>query len=227
MGTRLLLVEDDQGIGSSLADALAGQGYDVRWRRSGTEGLAAADDEAPDVVLLDLGLPDADGVDVCRRLRGAHPGTAIIMLTARTAEVEVVIGLDAGADDYITKPFRLAELLARLRAQERRLQRGRGQERRRAGGVEVDPGARRAWAGGGELTLSPKEFDLLAVLVGESGRVVTRERIIDEVWDENWYGSTRTLDMHIVALRRKLAEADEAAARITTVRGVGYRLDVG
>ena len=227
MGTRILLVEDDEGIGSSLADALGSQGYTVLWRRTGGESLAETEEEVPDIVLLDLGLPDLDGVEVCRRLRTAHPATAIVMLTARTAEVDVVIGLDAGADDYITKPFGLAELLARVRAQERRQQRARGRGPLRAGSIDLDGEARRAWSGGKELSLSPKEFDLLALLVGESGRAVTRERIIDMVWDENWFGSTRTLDMHIVALRRKLAEAGESSARITTLRGVGYRLDVG
>jgi DNA-binding response OmpR family regulator len=227
MGTRILLVEDDEGIGSSLAGVLEGQGHEVRWRRSGRDGLAAADEEAPEVVLLDLGLPDLDGVEVCRRLRGAHPAVAIIVVTARDAEIDVVVGLDAGADDYVTKPFRLAELLARLRAQERRLGRRHEQGPLRAGGIELDVEARRARAQAGELTLSPKEFDLLALLVAECGRAVTRERIIELVWDENWYGSTKTLDMHIVALRRKLAAAGETEARITTLRGVGYRLDAG
>ncbi|HEX3605651.1 MAG TPA: response regulator transcription factor [Candidatus Dormibacteraeota bacterium] len=227
MGTRILLIEDDEGIGSSLAGVLEGQGHEVRWRRGGRDGLAAAADEAPEVVLLDLGLPDLDGVEVCRRLRGAHPGVAIIVVTARGAEVDVVVGLDAGADDYVVKPFRLAELLARLRAQERRLGARRGCGPLRAGGIELDVEARRAVATAGELTLSPKEFDLLSLLVAECGRAVTRERIIELVWDENWYGSTKTLDMHIVALRRKLAAAGETAARITTLRGVGYRLDAG
>jgi DNA-binding response OmpR family regulator len=227
MGARILLIEDDEGIGSSLAGVLEGQGHAVRWRRGGRDGLAAAEEEAPEVVLLDLGLPDLDGVEVCRRLRGAHPGVAIIVVTARDAEVDVVVGLDAGADDYVTKPFRLAELLARLRAQERRLGARRDQGPLRAGGLELDVEARRATGPGAELALTPKEFDLLSLLLAECGRAVTRERIIELVWDEHWYGSTKTLDMHIVALRRKLAAAGETTARITTLRGVGYRLDAG
>jgi DNA-binding response OmpR family regulator len=227
MGTRILLVEDDEGIGGSLAGALVGQGYEVRWRRGGWEALAAAEEEPPDVVLLDLGLPDVDGVHLCRLLRKAHRAAAIVVLTARDAEIDVVVGLDAGADDYVTKPFGLAELLARLRACERRRASAQDQGPLRAGGIALDPGARRAWADGSELRLTPKEFDLLALLVGEAGRAVSRDRIIELVWDQNWYGSTKTLDMHIVTLRRKLAEAGETGSRITTLRGVGYRLDVG
>ena len=146
-------------------------------------------------------------------------------LTARSEEIDVVVGLDAGADDYLIKPFRLAELLARLRAHLRRLD--LGTQRLVVGDLELDPAARRAWRGGSELTLRPKEFDLLALLMAEAGRALPRERIMAEVWDEHWFGSTKTLDMHVAALRRKLGEqqGDGRPSQITTLRGVGYRLE--
>lgn len=222
---RVLVVEDDPGIGGSLAQVLSQNGYDVDWQQTGEAAIEAAAAHEPEVALLDLGLPDIDGVEVCRVLRASHPLMAIIALTARDAEIDVVLGLDAGADDYITKPFRLAELLARLRSHERRRERS-GSSALQAGDIEVDRRTRRASVRRQELSLTPKEFDLLALLVGESGNAISRERIIDVVWDEHWYKSTKTLDMHIVSLRRKLAEAGPIAARITTLRGVGYRLDV-
>ena len=180
--------------------------------------------EPTKLVVLDLGLPDIDGIDVCRRLRAARPELPIVILTARDQELDVVAGLDAGADDYLVKPFRLAELLARVRAHLRRAG-GHGPRRRarrslRAGELVLEPAARRAWLGREELYAAPKEFDLLALLVGEAGRVVTRERIMREVWDTEWLGSTKTLDTHILALRGKLG-----AEAITTLRGVGYRFE--
>jgi DNA-binding response OmpR family regulator len=220
-----LIVEDDASIGGSLAQVLTQEGYDVDWQRAGEAAVNAATTCEPDVALLDLGLPDMDGVEVCRRLRAAHPSLAIIVLTAREAEIDMVLGLDAGADDYITKPFRLAELLARLRAHERRRERA-GASPIRAGNLDIDIRRRRATVNGQELMLTPKEYDLLLLLARESGCVLSRERIIDTVWDEHWYKSTKTLDMHIVSLRRKLLDAVGAATRITTLRGVGYRLDV-
>lgn len=221
---RILLVEDDATIGDGLRQALLAQDYAVAWAESGSEALAVAATEPVDLVLLDLRLPDLDGVEVCRRLRAAHPALTIVMLTARSEEIDVVVGLDAGADDYVTKPFRLAELLARVRAHVRRLD--PGERRLLVGDLELDPGARRAWLAAKELVLRPKEFDLLALLMSEGGRVVTRERIMSEVWDAHWFGSTKTLDMHIAALRRRLGEVDGRPSRITTLRGVGYRLEV-
>jgi DNA-binding response OmpR family regulator len=156
-----------------------------------------------------------DGIDVCRRLRSARPELAILILSARDQELDIVAGLDAGADDYLVKPFRLSELLARIRAHLRRVA-----TPLRAGGVVVDEAARRAWADDAELALRPKEFDLLALLVGDAGRVVTRERIMREVWDTEWLGSTKTLDTHILSLRNKLGPD-----AITTLRGVGYRYE--
>ena len=225
----VLLVEDDDGIATPLAAALRGDGYDVVRVATGRDALRAAA-EGVAAVVLDLGLPDIDGVEVCRRLREVAPGAPVLMLTARTSEADIVVGLDAGADDYVTKPFRLAELLARLRALLRRA----GGEAVRTGhrvvtaqDVRVDIDARRAWVGERELDLTPKEFDLLALLVAEAGTVVDRERIMRDVWDTNWFGSTKTLDMHVSWLRRKLGDDANHPRYVTTVRGVGLRFDAG
>ncbi|MPZ73126.1 MAG: response regulator [Nitriliruptorales bacterium] len=225
----VLLVEDDDGIATPLSAALRGDGYEVRRVATGGDALRAAAQGCAAVV-LDLGLPDMDGVDVCRRLRGVAPGTPVLMLTARTSEADVVVGLDAGADDYVTKPFRLAELLARLRALLRRAATEPGRPTHRtltAHDVRVDVDARRAWVGERELELTPKEFDLLALLVSEAGTVVSRERIMRQVWDTNWFGSTKTLDMHVSWLRRKLGDDANAPRYLTTVRGVGFRFAGG
>jgi DNA-binding response OmpR family regulator len=176
-------------------------------------------------VLLDLGLPDADGVEVCRRLKVTRPQLPIVMVTARQEELDAVVGLDAGADDYVTKPFRLAELLARVRARLRAAP--EVDVVVTAQDVRVDTGARRAWRGDDELELTNKEFELLALLVREAGNVVTRERIMEEVWDEHWFGSTKTLDVHVSWLRRKLADDPTNSRYITTVRGVGLRFERG
>jgi DNA-binding response OmpR family regulator len=218
----ILVVEDDEAIASGLQRVLDSQGYTVSRVARGRPALAAAD-EGVDLVILDLGLPDVDGIDVCRRLRNARPDLAILIVTARDQELDVVAGLDAGADDYLVKPFRLSELLARVRAHLRRAAASEPDDRDeplRAGGVVVDRAARRAWCRGEELALRPKEFDLLALLVAEAGRVVTRELIMREVWDTDWMGSTKTLDTHVLALRHKLGP--EA---ITTLRGIGYRFE--
>jgi DNA-binding response OmpR family regulator len=218
----ILLVEDDEAIASGLARVLESQGHAVTRLGRGGPALAAA---TPSIglVILDLGLPDMDGIDVCRKLRAARPELAILILTARHQELDVVSGLDAGADDYLVKPFRLSELLARVRAHLRRAAAAPDAEPAapmRAGAVAVDRAARRAWRADEELELRPKEFDLLALLVAEAGRVVTRERIMREVWDTDWTGSTKTLDTHVLALRNKIG-----ADAITTLRGIGYRFE--
>ncbi len=222
-GTRILVVEDDRGIANGLSRALSGEGYTVDVATTGAEALRlAVDHPGPDLVLLDLGLPDLDGIEVCQRLVEARPFTPVVVLTARTDELDVVVGLDAGAVDYVTKPFRLAELLARVRAHLRQVDPEAG--RITIGPLEVDTASRRAWLEGRELDLRAKEFDLLAHLVENAGRVVRRDVLMREVWDEHWFGSTKTLDVHMVALRRKLGDR-AGAGSITTLRGVGYRLE--
>jgi DNA-binding response OmpR family regulator len=221
--TRLLIVEDDEGIRVPLARALEREGYAVDGVGDGEEALRriGQDPAAHDLVIIDVGLPGIDGLEVCRRIRTRLPALPILFLTAQDGELDIVDGLDAGADDYITKPFRVSELLARVRANLRRSTADLTQ----AGEVRIDPAARRAWREGEELDLSPKEFDLLALLVREAGRVVTRERIMAEVWDENWFGSTKTLDMHVSWLRRKLGEDAADPRHLVTIRGVGLRFE--
>jgi DNA-binding response OmpR family regulator len=221
---RVLVVEDDPDIGQELVRALVGHGYHAALVSSGAEALGRAAGQPPDLILLDLGLPDVDGVAVCRQLRSAGSVAVIVVLTARTDELDVVVALDAGADDYLTKPVRLRELLARLRAHLRRRSAATGGTVA-IGALRLDLAARRAAVGGRELPLRPKEFDLLAVLAGRAGQVVTREDLMAQVWDENWFGPTKTLDVHVSVLRRKLAELGEDPARITTIRGRGYRYE--
>src|SRR3954447_8858584 len=218
---RLLLAEDDAGIREPLARALGREGYEVD---AVDDGLAAADLGARGgyaLLILDIGLPGMSGLEVCRQVRRDQPAAAILLLTAQDGELQTVAGLDAGADDYVTKPFRLGELLARVRAHVRRST----PDVLGAGEVRVDPPGRRAWLGESELDLTPKEFDLLELLLRNAGQVVVRERIMEEIWDENWFGPTKTLDMHVSSLRRKLGDDRSAPRRITTVRGVGLRLE--
>lgn len=223
IGKRILIVEDDERIGATLLRALESSGYTARWEQTGHGALAAVAAERPDLVLLDLGLPDADGLDVCRAIHRGDATIDVVMLTARDEELDVVVGLDAGAIDYVTKPFKLAELLARLRAQLRRME-PRALSRTTAGDLILDASARRAWLSDKELVLRAKEFDLLARLIADAGNVVSRETLMTDVWDEHWFGSTKTLDFHIAALRSKL-DTDERRSRITTLRGVGYRFE--
>jgi DNA-binding response OmpR family regulator len=228
---RLLLVEDDQAIARPLLRALEREGFAVEHVEAGEPAIARVDAGGIDIVVLDLTLPDIDGLDVCRQIRSSHPALPILMLTARREEVDVVVGLDAGADDYVAKPFRVAELVARLRARLRVASDANavagGADVATAGDVRIDRAAHRAFLGEAELELTPKEFDLLSLLVGEAGRTVTRTRIMRDVWDEHWWGSTRTLDMHVSALRRKLGDNPADPRRIVTVRGVGFRLEPG
>lgn len=223
-GERILIVEDDERIGVSLTRALEGAGYTTTWATTGAAALTAATDESPELVLLDLGLPDIDGLQVCRQIHRAHPDLDVIMLTARDDELDIVTGLDAGAVDYITKPFKLAELLARIRAQLRRVEHPRNRDRIDLGDIVIDLQEHRVFLAGHELELRAKEFDLLARLAADAGHTLTRETLMADVWDEHWFGSTKTLDFHIAALRRKLDPA-AGPSRISTIRGVGFRLE--
>jgi DNA-binding response OmpR family regulator len=228
---RILFVEDDSTIGEVLASSLRSHGHEVLWERTGAAGIARATAAVVDLVLLDLGLPDLDGVEVCRQLRRVQPGCVLVMLTARSAEMDVVVGLEAGADDYLVKPVRLAELHARIRAHLRRDEgTSIGVPVRTIGDLVVDLPRRCVTVAGRELRLRPKEFDLLARLAAQPGVAHRRETLMSDVWDENWFGSTKTLDVHIAALRRKIGEIAESAhvrvPEIVTVRGHGYRLEL-
>ena len=214
---RILLVEDDDSIAQPLAEGLRREGFAVERAATGAEALAAV---LPDVVLLDLRLPDMDGLDVCRQLR-ERSGVPIIVVTARGEESDRVVGLELGADDYVVKPFGLRELIARIRAVTRRTSASAAtDEPLRVGALEVDERARRATLEGRELALTPKEFDLLAALARDPGAAVSRRRLLEEVWETTWYGSSKTIDVHVAALRRKLGDP----GWIETVRGVGFRL---
>ena len=223
---RLLVIEDDEGIGPSLVRATEANGFDPTWCRTAAE-VRRVLLRSFDLVLLDLGLPDADGLELCRRLRRELPITPILILTARDTEADIVLGLDAGADDYLVKPFRLAELLARLRAHvRRRLAEAARDGLLRVGDLELDPAARRVRVAGQEVDLRPKEFDLLEVLMQRAGKVVPRDRAMTLVWGDDWFGSTKTLDVHMASLRQRIGEDGPDHSRITTIRGVGYRLEL-
>ena len=222
---RILLVEDEESITTPLAEALGREGFDVSVAGTAASALELVGGERPDLVLLDVMLPDGSGFDVARELR-RDSRVPIIMLTARGEEADRVAGLELGADDYVVKPFSARELVARVRAVLRRA--AEAGERRTegplvVGQVRVDAERRTAALDGDELELSRKEFDLLRLLMENAGAVVTRERLIDEVWDTNWYGSTKTLDVHVSALRRKLGDDSNDPRYIHTVRGVGFR----
>lgn len=267
---RVLLVEDDDAIADPMIDGLEHHGFEVTRVARGGEALAAPE---PDLVVLDLGLPDMDGLDVCRALRARSPRLPILVVSARSDEVDRVVGLELGADDYLGKPFGLRELVARIRAVLRRTvgdpaladhttdrsaavpaqaadptgdpepvdgpggsvghgarpaPGGTGERADRAdrgevsvvGALRVDHRAHRVLLGGAELTLTVKEYGVLALLAADPGAVVTRTELIERVWDEHWYGPTRTLDVHVAQLRRKLGDP----RWIETVRSVGYRL---
>ena len=220
----VLLVEDEESISEPFARALARVGFRTQVARTGSEAIELASTLAPDVVLLDLALPDQDGRDVCRRLRQGSD-VPIIMVTASGALTDRVVGLELGADDYVVKPFSVAEVVARIRAVLRRVQpSGSADPRKAIGELSIDLPARRVWRGEQEVDLTRKEFDLLARLVQDAGRVVTREALMSDVWDMNWFGSTKTLDVHIAWLRRKLGDDPARPTYIHTVRGVGFRL---
>ncbi|NLU81893.1 response regulator transcription factor [Rhodococcus sp. HNM0569] len=223
--TAVLLAEDDEAIAAPLSRALGREGYDVTIEQTGPAALQAALDGSFDLLILDLGLPGMDGLEVCRQVRARSSDLAVLMLTARTDEVDFVVGLDAGADDYVGKPFRLAELMARVRALLRR--RGGGDDAVvEVGGIRLDPAARRVLVNGSEVTLANKEYELLRVLLEHAGQVVSRETILREVWGDAELRGSKTLDMHMSWLRRKIGDEGPAAERrIATVRGVGFRIN--
>ncbi len=215
----ILLVEDEESITTPLAEALERDGFHTEVAHTVADGLAKGRAARPDLVLLDIGLPDGSGLDVCRELR-ATSSVPIIILSARGEEADRVVGLELGADDYVVKPFSAREVIARIRAV---LRRAGAPTAATDGPIEIgpvrlDPARRTVANGGTPVELARKEFDLLALLMREAGTVVTRERLIDEVWDVNWFGSTKTLDVHISGLRKKLDPT-----LIHTVRGVGFR----
>ncbi|MAT04884.1 MAG: DNA-binding response regulator [Acidimicrobiaceae bacterium] len=229
MGARVLIVEDDELIASSLARALGAQGYETSAVTTVADAEGALAEHPPDLVLLDLGLPDGDGASIARRVARDHAEVPVIVLTARSEEADIVLGLEAGAVDYVVKPFRLAELSARIASHlrwRRALTSGVADDDViRLGDLVVDRPARRVSLHGNDVALRPKEFDLLERLALDAGAVVSREQLIDDVWDENWWGSTKTLDVHVNSIRRKLGEGAGEPSRITTIRGVGYRLE--
>jgi DNA-binding response OmpR family regulator len=222
---RILVVEDEESIAKPFATALRRAGFEPIVTGTAAGALELAASASPDLVMLDLALPDGDGRDVCRDLR-RRSEIPIVMLTARGTETDKIVGLELGADDYVVKPFSAAEVISRIRAVLRRsgpvepLPRGP----LRAGDLEVDLRARTAHLDGRDLDLSRKEFDLLAELLRHRGEVVTREDLMSRVWDTNWFGSTKTLDVHIGWLRRKLGDEAADPEYIETVRGVGFRL---
>jgi two-component system, OmpR family, response regulator RegX3 len=213
---RVLVVEDEQAISEPLVEGLRREGFTVTLAETGAEALAAGETE---VVLLDLRLPDIDGLDVCRALR-ERSDVPIIVVTARGEEVDRVVGLELGADDYVVKPFGFRELIARIRAVTRRSQGRASDGAVRVGELELDERGRRIAMRGEDVELTPKEFDLLAALARDPGAVVSRQRLLEDVWNTSWSGSTKTIDVHVAALRRKLGEPE----LIETIRGVGFRL---
>ncbi|HXR28957.1 MAG TPA: response regulator transcription factor [Solirubrobacteraceae bacterium] len=221
-GDRVLLVEDEGSISEPFSRALVREGFSPLLAGSLGEARSMLAEHDPDIVLLDLMLPDGDGRELARELH-AGSGVPVIILTARGSEIDRVVGLELGADDYVVKPFAAAEVIARIRAVLRRTRQSEPAPRLQVGDVSVDTAARRAWLAGGELSLTRKEFDLLARLARSAGNVVTREDLMSDVWDENWFGSTKTLDVHMTALRRKLGEDSAEPRHIQTVRGVGFR----
>jgi DNA-binding response OmpR family regulator len=225
MPQRVLVVEDEEDIAFPLVRTLEREGYDVFWVDSGQKALDDLVMRHADVVILDLGLPDMDGLEVCRKARDHGYDGAIMIVTARAGELDRVVGLDYGADDYMAKPFGLAELQARVRALLRRTNNAASAaDNGSDGGLRIDVAARRVFSGDDEVPLTGKEFEVLNVLVANKDKVVSRTRLMADVWDENWYGSTKTLDVTIGRLRQKL-ESVGVQEKVVAVRGVGFRLE--
>ena len=217
---RVLLVQDDEAIAAPLVRALEREKHEVTLVLNGLEVAQLATDA--DVIILDLGLPGKDGLNVCRELRAAESDVPIVMLSARAEEIDLIIGLDAGADDYVTKPFRTSELMARVRAALRR--RAGTSSVLTIGELTVDTGTREAIFAGELLPLTPKEFDLLAAAAQQFPNVISRDQLLKAVWQTEWLGASKTIDMHISTLRRKLTDAGASKDLIATVRGSGFRL---
>lgn len=220
----ILLVEDDPSVAASVIDGLSTSGLNITHVETGKDAIAHVNSANPDLILLDLGLPDMDGQDVCRTIRQDH-ATPIIILSARSEEVDRVLALEFGADDYLVKPFGMRELVARIKAVARRTS-GTASEsqsnQQLLGPIRIDRRSQRVFVNEVEVHLTPKEFDLLAYLATDPGAVYRRSDIMNEVWDTNWYGTTKTVDAHVAALRKKLGNQDW----IEAVRGVGFRLGV-
>lgn len=219
--TKLLIVEDDQTLRDTLAYNLQSEGYAVFATGDGVNALNLAREQKPDLILLDVMLPELDGLTVCRTLR-RESSVPIVLLTARSGEVDRIVGLDSGADDYIVKPFSLGELYARLRAVMRRGSPAPAMKIQ-AGDLQLDLVSHRAWRGETTLDLTPKEFDLLAELIRHKGAVLTRDLLLQRVWGYDFSGDTRTVDVHIRGLREKIEQDPANPERIETVRGLGYR----
>jgi two-component system response regulator RegX3 len=225
----VLVVEDEESFVEALTLGLTREGFGVEIARDGAEALSLFDAVRPDVVLLDLMLPKVPGIDVCRHIR-ARSAIPIIMVTAKDSEVDAVVGLEVGADDYVTKPYRLRELVARVRAVLRRAGVGPDGERvssevLEVGDVVLDPERHEVWVRGAQVLMPLREFALLELLLANAGRVLTRDTLIDRIWGPNYVGDTKTLDVHIKRLRSKLEEDSSRPTRITTIRGVGYRYE--
>jgi two-component system response regulator RegX3 len=239
--TKVLLAEDDESFIDALVIGLTREGFAVTVARDGNEALRLFSSLEPDLVLLDLMLPRLSGIDVCRSIR-ARSSVPIIMVTAKGTEIDTVVGLEVGADDYVAKPYRLRELVARMRAVLRRTPPGEssdnghdaagtGSEPRagtpvlEAGGVQIDPDRHLVFIRGEDVHLRRKEFELLSLLMENAGRVLTRDVLIDRIWGSDYFGDTKTLDVHIKRLRTHIEEDPSSPKLITTIRGVGYRFD--
>jgi DNA-binding response OmpR family regulator len=224
--SRVLIADDEPAIVLAIRDELTFEGFDIETATTGPEALTRARQWRPDVLLLDLMLPGQNGYDVCRAIRPERPDLWIIMLTVRHQEADRLTGFQSGADDYVTKPFSLRELVSRIHVGVRRRSQGRAPDVRVAfGDIEVDLPARRVLRAGTPIDLTPKEFDILALLISRAGVVVSRDEFLDQVWGKEVYVTHRTVDTHLSSLRRKIEADPESPALIVGVRGVGYRFD--
>jgi two-component system response regulator RegX3 len=226
----VLVVEDEESFVEALVVGLRREGFLVKVARDGSEALDLFDSVRPDLVLLDVMLPKVSGIDVCREIRTRGSRVPIIMVTAKGAEIDTVVGLEVGADDYVTKPYRLRELVARMRAVLRRVPRApeddvTSGEVLEVGDVRLDPERHEVFVRGDEVTMPLKEFELLELLLANAGRVLTRETLIDRVWGPHYVGDTKTLDVHVKRLRSKIEEVPSAPRRIVTIRGLGYKYE--